>query len=749
MNLSLQTKVTLFIAAVVIAISAVSTSLFVSVHKKSMERETVARGLALNEALSRAVANSLASENLELIKQVQDIVHTRDVTLAQVYTTLWLAVDAYPREELEASPDSAAVEHFKKSEDDYYRDDREGLDFYSPVHYRPFSDAGNEKTMLIGYVRLKLSTKHINQAIANAVISNIIISALLTIAAVLILNVLMRQYVLKPILALHASVSKHRDGEFPETIPVYSSDEIGGLSTEFNLMSRALHDREIKLAEEKERLAVTLRSIGDAVIVTDVDGAVTLLNKVAEYLTGWTMLDAVGKPLAEVFHIINEKTRERCEHPVANVIKTGLICGLTNHTALVRRDGAQLNIEDSAAPIRDKESRIIGVVLVFRDTTEKRRMEEELIKVEKLESVGVLAGGLAHDFNNLLTAILGNISMAKMYLGDGNKAFARLTEAESASKRASELTYQLLTFSRGGAPIRKTASLGDLVRESARFTLSGTSVAAEYSIGDDIWSVEIDPGQISQVFSNLIINAVQAMPSGGTIIFTAKNVIVGADDVPTLKGGQYVQISIEDRGIGIPEEILPRIFDPYFTTKQTGSGLGLASVYSIIKKHDGHITVESKPGQGTTFRIYLQASRGIPAARTMQQGPITEGIGKVLVMDDEKIVRDICGEMLRSLGYVSDFAINGAEAVKMYQQALRKGEPYHAVIMDLTIPGGMGGREAIRELHGLDPDVRAIVSSGYSNDPIMAGYKEYGFRGVIIKPYSIDLFSKTLREVLE
>jgi len=749
MNLSLQTKVTLFIAAVVIAISAVSTSLFVSVHKKSMERETIARGFALNEALSRAVANSLASENLELIKQVQDIVHTRDVTLAQVYTTLWLAVDAYPREELDTSPDSAAVEHFKKSEDDYYRKDGEGLDFYSSVHYRPFGDAGNERTMLIGYVRLKLSTENINRAISNAVIANIVVSALLTIAAILILNLLMRQYVLKPILALHASVSKHRDGEFPETIPVYSGDEIGGLSTEFNLMSRTLREREVKLAEEKERLAVTLRSIGDAVIVTDVDGTITLLNKVAEHLTGWTMQDAVGKPLSEVFHIINEKTRERCEHPVANVINTGLICGLANHTVLVRRDGAELIIEDSAAPIRDRESRIIGVVLVFRDTTEKRRMEDELIKVEKLESVGVLAGGLAHDFNNLLTAILGNISMAKMYIDGGNKAFARLTEAESASKRASELTYQLLTFSRGGAPIRKTASIGDIVRESARFTLSGTSVAAEYSIGSDIWSVDVDAGQMSQVFSNLIINAVQAMPSGGTVTITAKNVVLGADDVPTLESGTYVRISIGDRGIGIPDELLPRIFDPYFTTKQTGSGLGLASVYSIIKKHDGHITVESKSGQGTTFRIYLPASGDKLATQTAQQGEITKGIGRILVMDDERIVRDISGEMLRSLGYESDFAINGAEAVEIYLQALKKGRPYHAVIMDLTIPGGMGGREAITELRSLDPDVRVIVSSGYSNDPIMADFKTYGFRGVIIKPYSIDLFSKTLREVLE
>ena len=333
---------------------------------------------------------------------------------------------------------------------------------------------------MIGYVRLKLSTVDIDREFQQNVTAIVLLSALLTLLAVAFLNAFLRRYVLQPLLNLHASVSRHREGEFPDTVPVLTSDEIGGLSSEFNMMSHALKEREARLAEEKERLAVTLRSIGDGVIVTDMNGVITLLNKVAEQHTGWTTAEAASKPLIEVFHIINEKTRERCVNPVEKVIETGLICGLANHTALIKKDGTEIVIEDSAAPIRDRESKIVGIVLVFRDATEKRKREEEQVKVEKLQSLGVLAGGLAHDFNNLLTAVLGNISLAKMYIDGRSKAHGRLVEAESASRRATELTYQLLTFAKGGAPVKSTTSIVDIIREAASFSLHGTSVTAQF-----------------------------------------------------------------------------------------------------------------------------------------------------------------------------------------------------------------------------------------------------------------------------
>ncbi len=758
MRVSLKTRVTILIASVIIAISAITTLYFSFAQEGSLDREITARGVTLAESLARGVTSGLAEEDLDFLKQVEDIVHTRDVSLAQVYSSLWMPVDSYPAERQDVPPDPAAIAFYKKETNEgntFSKEEDAAIDFYAPVRYNTegsgkkggATDRGRYIT--IGYVRLTLSTEAARRAVAHTVAVNLLVSASLTLLAVLILNAFIRRYVLKPVLALHGSVSRHRTGEFPEAVPVTSGDEIGELSAEFNSMSIALRERGERLAEEKERLAVTLRSIGDAVIVTDLLGTITLLNRVAEQHTGWTADEAVGRPLAEVFHIINEKTRERCENPVEKVITTGLIIGLANHTALIRKNGTEIVIEDSAAPVMDSRSKIVGTVLVFRDVTEKHRLETELLKIEKLESVGLLAGGIAHDFNNLLTSIVGNISLAKMHLDPGNTAYDRMTEAENASRRATDLTQQLLTFSRGGAPVRKAASIVDIIAESASFTLSGTNVAPTLCVSEDIWNVDVDAGQMSQVFNNLIINAVHAMPRGGNIFFVVSNVILSEDAPPNLKEGRYARITVRDEGLGIPPAQLDHIFDPYFTTKQSGSGLGLTSVYSIIKRHDGHITVESAPSIGTTFDIYLPASQSAPAQRPASDAKAAAGTGTVLVMDDEPLVRDISGSMLSSLGYNVALARHGAEAIEMYRKALNNGTPYDAIIMDLTIPGAMGGGEAIRELLALDPNVRAIVSSGYSNDPIMANFREYGFKGVMTKPYNLGNLGRTLTEILK
>jgi len=751
MTISLRTKVTAVTAAVVVAASLISTALTISVEKRSMERQVVSRGAALAEALARAVSEGLAAENLDLIKEVEDIVHAKDVVLIQVLSPLWLGVASVPVDQLNTPPRQEAVAFFeaaKKTEHSYFSvNTGPWIDLYAPVFLDPHD--ARVPNLFVGYVRLQVSTESLRKAIARAILLNVLATALLAITAVLLLNALMAKYVLRPILDLHRSASRHQKGEFPEAVPVTTNDEIGELSAQFNEMSRALKEREEKLAEEKERLAVTLRSIGDSVIVTDTQGSVTLLNKVAEQQTGWPASEAVGRQLSEVFHIVNEQSGERCGNPAEKVIGTGQPCGLANHTALIRRDGSRIVIEDSAAPIRDRNSRIVGVVLVFRDVTERRRMEEEVIKAEKLQSVGLLAGGLAHDFNNLLTAIVGNISMAKMYIDSRSKAQARLADAETASRRATDLTYQLLTFSKGGAPVRKLSNIADIIRESAGFTLSGTSVAPEYAIAPDCLPVEVDEGQMNQVFNNLIINAVHAMPNGGSIRFAVANCFLSENEVPTLPGGAYVKVSVEDSGTGITPELIPKVFDPYFTTKQKGSGLGLSSVYSIVKRHDGHITVESKPGRGTAFHIYLPASRLGPESTQSKAGTITAGRGRVLVMDDETLIRDVAGEMLRTLGYDVDFTEHGAETVALYRKALAEHKPYSVVILDLTIPAGMGGRETLQKIREFDPDVRAIVSSGYSNDPIMADYEQHGFKGVVTKPYTIGNLSSTLAAVLK
>jgi PAS domain S-box-containing protein len=506
---------------------------------------------------------------------------------------------------------------------------------------------------------------------------------------------------------------------------------------------------EISLAEEKERLSVTLRSIGDGVIVTDVDGNITLLNRVGEELTGWSSDKAIGQYLTKVFNIINETTREVCENPVEKVIRTGMIVGLANHTALIKKDGTEIIIADSGAPIRDRDSNIIGVALVFRDITAQYRMEQEMQKMEKLESLGVLAGGLAHDFNNLLTSVIGNISLAKMTIGIDHKSFGRLTEAEKAAQRATDLTHQLLTFAKGGAPIKKVASIADIVKEAVTFALSGSSVNCVYSIPVNLWNTEVDKGQMTQVFNNLIINAIHAMPNGGTVHIALENISIAAEEVFSLNAGDYVRITFRDEGIGIPEQYLARIFEPYYTTRKTGSGLGLSTVFSVLKRHEGHIAVKSEVGVGTTFNIYIPALKDSVSPECEAVQGIKPGKGRILIMDDELLIRNVSGEILSALGYEVEFAKDGKEAIDEYKKAKNDGNPFDLVIMDLTIPGGMGGKEAVAKLHLSSPEAKVIVSSGYSVDPIMSEYKKYGFSGVISKPYNANQVSEAINKILE
>ena len=502
------------------------------------------------------------------------------------------------------------------------------------------------------------------------------------------------------------------------------------------------------LEDEKERLAVTLRSIGDGVITTDRDGHVTLINKVAEKLTGWAEHSALGQTIDQVFHIVNEQSHERCENPIQKVIESGQIVGLANNTKLIRKDGKEVIIADSGAPIISKEGEVIGVVLVFRDITEKRRMHQEILKIQKLESLGVLAGGIAHDFNNFLTGIIGNLSLVKLDITPQAKIYDSVKNMETAALRAKDLTQQLLTFSRGGKPVKSVVHLPELVSESVAFALRGSNVKCRYAFKPDLRLVEVDEGQIGQVLNNLAINAVQATPQGGLIDVSAENVVLGFDNPMNLRPGEYVKLALTDQGTGIPKGHIDRIFDPYFSTKQKGSGLGLTVAYSIIDKHDGRITVESELGAGATFYIFLPATEKTAQKAVDHKPKIFKGKGRVLVMDDEKLIRDIVAQFLTVMGFETATAEDGREAMDLYREAKESGHAFDVVIMDLTIPGGLGGKETIKKLLAYDPAAIAIVSSGYSNDPIMSNCEAYGFKGVIKKPYRIEELSDALRDLL-
>ncbi|MDR3405554.1 MAG: PAS domain S-box protein [Chthoniobacter sp.] len=502
------------------------------------------------------------------------------------------------------------------------------------------------------------------------------------------------------------------------------------------------------LAAEKERLQVTMKSMADGFITIDNSGSVLMLNPVAEALTGWTQEEAAGKPLATVFQVLNERTRKRYTLAIQRIVEAGIAEGLDGPALMIGRDGSERLVESNAAPIRDRANGRIGAVVVFRDVTEKRRLDEEQQKADKLESLGVVAGGIAHDFNNLLTAILGNISLALLCTPDPEVG-ERLGAAKRATNRAQELAQQLLTFARGGAPVKQTTSISQLLRDTLSLTLHGSKAHCEFQVADDLWPVDIDTGQISQVINNLAMNADQAMPAGGVLRVHAENVELMAHSVSLgLDAGRWVKISLQDQGIGIPEEYLKKIFDPYFTTKPKGSGLGLATAYSIVKNHHGLIAVDSKPGEGSTFTVCLPASENELHEQTAGPVPLAPPGARVLVLDDEEAICMLVTCTLEELGYKVTETNDGKDAIAAYEKAMKDGKPYDLFISDLTIPGGMGGQETIKRLVEIDPAIRAIVSSGYANDPVMSRYEEYGFSGMIAKPYEIDALGRKVAEVL-
>jgi PAS domain S-box-containing protein len=505
------------------------------------------------------------------------------------------------------------------------------------------------------------------------------------------------------------------------------------------------------LEAEKERLLVTLRSIGDGVIATDSAGRIQLLNRAAEKLTGWVQYEALGRALDEVFVLLDSETQQPLgPDMLGSLIRTHAFAAFPEATVLQTRDGEIRQIAETATPIRDRQGQIFGIVITFRDTTQDRQREEEILRSQKLESLGILAGGIAHDFNNILTTILGNISLARMLPVAQDKELGDMLEAaEQATDRAKNLTRQLLTFAKGGAPRKQISEVGLLVRDAVDLALYGSNCVGDVQVVKGLWLAEVDTDQLQQVISNLVLNAVQAMPKGGTVTVRFSNLTLDLRHDLPLDPGRYLQLTVSDHGRGIPEKDLPRIFDPYFTTKVKGSGMGLTTAYSIIRKHGGHIAVASRVGEGTTFTLYLPAAKvALEAALAPEAGGLVPAEHRLLVMDDEPTIRMLAQRMLEKAGYRVAVAADGAEAVRLFQAALERREPFSAAILDITIPGGMGGIETLAELQKLTPQFKALVSSGYSNDAVMSAPGDFGFVGCVCKPYRAPVLLEEIRRVL-
>ncbi len=506
------------------------------------------------------------------------------------------------------------------------------------------------------------------------------------------------------------------------------------------------------LLESEAHYRLLTENASDVVWKVDSDYRFTYISPADERLRGYRADEVIGHHVFELFDEEGIASLKKIARQRQEAEQQGTKTGTKTFEARHRcKDGRWLWAEISSTPERDAHGAITGYHGITREITERKEHEKELLKIEKLESLGVLAGGIAHDFNNILTGIMGNISFAQMFLDATHKSYKPLAEAEKASRRAGELAHQLLTFARGGEPVKKVVSLQHLVNETVSLVLRGSNVKGTIEIPDSIHAIEADEGQMNQVFHNIIINATQAMPGGGTLTVTAQNETLDNANTMALPGGSYVRLSFADQGCGISDDDLKRIFDPYFTTKSSGNGLGLASVHSIVNRHGGHIGVNSVTGKGTTFTIHLPSIGETYSKYQTDSVAQTTGVhtgGSILVMDDEEIIRDMTTEMLEYLGYQVTTCENGTEAIAQYKAARESGTPFSAVIMDLTIPGGMGGKEAAQQILAIDPKACLIVSSGYSNDPIMSDYSTYGFNGAMAKPYNIEEFGQLLSSIL-
>lgn len=507
---------------------------------------------------------------------------------------------------------------------------------------------------------------------------------------------------------------------------------------------------EEKIHKREEFIRNILDTVDEGFIVIDRDYRILTANKAYCSQVG----SHTGKILGRHCYEISHKTRRPCyeegeECAARQVFETG-----RPHSALHRHKDANGNIiyvETRAFPIKDGSGAVTSVIETINNITEKHLLEEERLKTQKLESIGTLAGGIAHDFNNLLQGVFGYISLAKMTADKKEKSIAAMEQAEKALHQSVNLTNQLLTFAKGGKPDKKPVQLRPVIENSARFTLSGSRSGLRLEIQEDLWQAEADEGQLGQVIQNIVLNADQAMPVGGTIVVTAANVKEGDASLPAgLAKGSYIKIAVRDAGVGIPEQYLSKIFDPYFTTKEKGSGLGLATSYSIVRNHGGMIELSTKPGEGSTFMIYIPALAGRvltePAGEL--QKPSIPHRARILVMDDEELIRNLSREMLDALGHDVEVAKDGREALEKYLGAMADGKPFDIVILDLTVRGGMGGSETMRRLIGIDPSVKAVMSSGYSDDAAAADYENQGFRAFLKKPYDVAALGEIINKML-
>ena len=516
-----------------------------------------------------------------------------------------------------------------------------------------------------------------------------------------------------------------------------------------SLERRLLKTVEQTLWRSEEMLGTLVDTIPSAIYMKDTQGRIILVNEAYERIAGKTRDSIVGELERSVLPEDTALQNGRVDRWVLSDGKQ------FRHEFEMESEGRHRVFEAVKTPVKNGDGQVVGLLGILNDVTDSRLIQEELLKAVRLESVGQLAGGIAHDFNNLLTVILGAASLAARRTEQGQDPGNTLIRLQEAAHKAKALTHRLLTFSTGGAPIKSITDFRELLEEAVELALSGTTIRCVFEFPSELHMVHCDRSQLSQAIRNIVINAVQAMPGGGTIKVSASNVRVSdsrirgnqdeGESLP-LESGEYIRFCIRDHGSGIPRDISSKIFDPYFTTRDKSTGLGLPTAYSVLRRHRGFLRFEPPPGGGAAFFGYLPSAGDASDQRVVEKASV--GNLRVLVMDDEPMVLETIGGMLEALGHSAGLADSGETAVRMYQEAIEAGKPYDLLILDLTVPGGIGGEETLRTLRKSHPDVKAFVSSGYSNNPIMANHERYGFVGVIAKPYHLDQLGDTILNCL-
>ncbi|MCB2216104.1 MAG: PAS domain S-box protein [Desulfobulbaceae bacterium] len=607
--------------------------------------------------------------------------------------------------------------------------------------------------------------------LVSAIIS--VVAVLVGIAAVITLSNLIS----RPVNALRMSAQQIVDGNLDTSVSVSGDDDLGKLGHLFNEMTARLRgsfrhienyrdhleelvdrrtanlereiaehrDTEEALRASSERLMNIVSQSPLGIVIFDRDFVIREWNHSCEKIFGFNRDEAIGAPARM---ILPDSAKAEVEAVFSTLLESRR--STRNQNDNITKSGRIITCNWYNTPLTNVADETVGMLCLVDDITDKLRLEQEALKVKKLESTGVLAGGIAHDFNNILTAILGNISLSLLDVKVPQKTRLLLSAAKKATIRAQALTQQLLTFAKGGEPVKEQTSLKELIKDSAEFVLHGSTTTCRYHFAEGLWMVRADRGQLSQVIQNLVINASQAMPGGGIIDLSCENVADPSAADPALDPlRSYVKISISDTGVGIPATVVEKIFDPYFSTKREGSGLGLAITLSIINKHDGHVTVTSIPGVGSVFTLFLPADTS-PAACSEKSRFLAGETqpARILLMDDDEMILNVTTSMLEALGHQVECARDGDECLARFRQAIANGSPPDLIILDLTIPGGKGGEETLREIRGIDPSVKVVVSSGYSNDPVIACYDRYGFSAALSKPYVVEELARVIGKTL-